>query len=132
MRVSFGLPNGPPAGFPAGFPAGLPTLEPDGAAHLVPHGPKCTAGCERSGLAGPCGDILRKMRFAAICTLIATLILLGAPAHPAAAADPVLTAELVDFRPWLGPTNHPTATLHLPHHRSDPLPLSGGANHRGG
>jgi hypothetical protein len=65
------------------------------------------------------------MRFAAICTLIATLIALGAPAHPAAAADPVLTAELVDFRPWLGPTNDLTATLRLTNHGSDPLPLSG-------
>ncbi|MEA2587191.1 MAG: hypothetical protein QOH66_118 [Actinomycetota bacterium] len=65
------------------------------------------------------------MRFAAICTLIATLILLGAPAHPAAAADPVLTAKLVDFRPWLGPTNDLTATLHLTNHGSDRLPLSG-------
>jgi hypothetical protein len=65
------------------------------------------------------------MRFAAICTLIATLIVLGAPAHPASAADPVLTAELVDFRPWLGPTNDLTATLRLTNHGSDPLPLSG-------
>ena len=71
------------------------------------------------------GDILQKMRFAAVCTLIATLMLLGAPAHRAAAADPVLTAELTDFRPWLGPTNDLTATMRLTNHGSARLPLSG-------
>src|ERR1700756_2820068 len=83
--------------------------EPDGAARLVAHGPKCSAACEPSRLTASAGDILQKMRFAAVCTLIATLVLLGAPARPAAAADPVLTAELTDFRPWLGPTNDLTA-----------------------
>lgn len=71
------------------------------------------------------GDILQKMRFAAVCTLIATLMLLGAPARPAGAADPVLTAELTDFRPWLGPTNDLTATMRLTNHGSVRLPLSG-------
>jgi Family of unknown function (DUF6049) len=65
------------------------------------------------------------MRFATICLLIVTLSVLGAPAQPAAAADPVLTADLVDFRPWLGPANDLMATLQLTNHGSRPLPLSG-------
>lgn len=69
------------------------------------------------------------MRFAAIRLLIATTLLVGVAvgttAHPAAAADPVLTAKLVDFRPWIGPNNDLTATIQLTNNGSSPLPLSG-------
>ena len=65
------------------------------------------------------------MRLAAICLLIATVLAVGVPAHPAAAAEPVLKADLVDFRPWLGPNNDLTAKIHLTNNGSSPLPLSG-------
>src|SRR2546429_8016252 len=104
MRAPHGLLGGPRA------------PEPDGAARLVAHGPKCSAACEPSGLTGAGGDILQKMRFAAGCTLIATPMLLGAPAPPPAPADPLLTADLTHFRPSLRPTHDLTPTQRLTKH----------------
>lgn len=67
------------------------------------------------------------MRLAAICLLMVSILVLGPPAHPAGAADPVLTARLSDtgFRPWIGPNNDLTATISLTNNGSSPLPLSG-------
>lgn len=68
------------------------------------------------------------MRLAATCALIGfalVALVVGVQARPAASAEPVLKAELVDFRPWLGPTNDLTATLRLTNSSSAPLPLSG-------
>ena len=68
--------------------------------------------------------ILREMRFApiALVVFIVAAGLAAATAQRAVAADPTLTAELIDFKPWLGPNNDLQATFNVTNHGSTALP----------
>lgn len=64
------------------------------------------------------------MRSAAVaCVCFVCLVLLGSPARQAAAATsgPPLTAKLVSFPPWMGPTSDVTATISVGNNGAFPL-----------